>query len=91
MILLRRVIGSSMAPTLRSGRLVIAHKGKQAKVGSVVIARLAGQWVIKRVDSIDDLGRVHIRGDNQISSVDSKEFGPIKLADIQAVVIWPRC
>ena len=62
-ILLRRVIGHSMLPTLSPGKLVIVRPGAPLRIGDIVVATYKGKEVIKRVVAID-ARRVQLIGDN---------------------------
>jgi len=87
-LLLRRVQGKSMLPSLKPGQLVFAMH-KDPKEGEVVIAKLLGREIIKRVKSISQDG-LYLVGDNSEGSSDSRDYGAIKKEDIVAVVVWPR-
>ena len=88
--LLRRVVveGRSMEPTLEAGdRLLLVRplRGRRPRVGDIVAAtdpRPGGRLLIKRVASVQG-DRVLIEGDNQSSSTDSGDFGPV---DRRAIV-----
>ncbi len=90
MILLRRVVGMSMAPTLKPGQIVVALKWpSRPQVGSVVIIWHDGREKIKRIQAIEREG-VFVVGDNPDGSVDSRQFGHVPPHAIKAKVIWPR-
>jgi SOS-response transcriptional repressor LexA len=74
-----------MKPGLEPGAVIVAW-GKPARVGDVVVARQASREVVKRIEKIDG-NKVYLRGDNQLESVDSGEFGPVKKDDILGVVM----
>jgi signal peptidase I len=72
-----------MAPTLRSGDVVLVRKARRAKVGDVVLVRWPsrpGQLSIKRVAEPG----YFVVGDNTFSSTDSRELG---LAEVLGVVV----
>lgn len=81
---LRRVLGKSMLPAYRPGDIVIMARAKPA-VGAVVVARMAGTDVIKRVTAIAK-DKLYLQGDNHADSVDSREYGPVHRRDIVGVV-----
>lgn len=87
---LRRVLGPSMLPTYKSGAVVLFSNLTQPRVGSVVVAMLASEEVIKRVRSITEAGKFYLVGDNHAESVDSREYGPVKRSEIKGVVLKLR-
>lgn len=87
---LRRVKGPSMLPAYRDGAVILFSSLIRPRVGSVVVAILASEEVIKRVRSITEAGRFYLVGDNHAQSVDSREYGPVKRSDIQGVVLKLR-
>ena len=87
---LRRVKGPSMLPTYKDGAVIVVSNLKKAKVGSVVVAVLASEEVVKRVRSITDAGKYYLVGDNHAQSVDSREYGPVSRTDILGVVLQLR-
>ncbi|MCB9823299.1 S24/S26 family peptidase [Candidatus Nomurabacteria bacterium] len=87
---LRRVKGPSMLPTYRDGALVLVSNLIRPRVGSVVVAKLASEEVIKRVRSITEAGKFYLVGDNHAESVDSREYGPVRRSDIIGVVLRLR-
>ena len=88
MLYVRRVVGKSMLPVLKPGRVVIAKKGRPER-GQVVVARMAGREVIKRIQSAADTG-LFLAGDNADGSTDSRSHGAVKMTDVLGVVVWPR-
>lgn len=89
-LLVRRVVGSSMAPTLLPGAIVVAFtRPRRLKAGDVVIVRHGGTEKIKRLHAVD-AHRVFITGDNQAASTDSRHFGWLARTDVLARVCWPR-
>ena len=90
MIHLRRVVGSSMLPTLKDGQLVIVSTFRSPQVGDVVVAILNKREVIKRITAISKDWHVQLLGDNSSASTDSRHHGSIPKRHILGVVIWPR-
>jgi len=78
-----------MLPTLAPGTVVLVYKRKPPTVGSIVVARLAGREVIKRVAQVKN-GRYYLLGDNHTESTDSREYGPVKRQDIRGTLVWPK-
>lgn len=79
-----------MLPTYRDGAVVVISNLKNPRVGSVVVAKLASEEVIKRVRSITEAGKFYLVGDNHAESVDSREYGPVSRSDILGVVLRLR-
>lgn len=75
-LIVRRVVGHSMEPTLRPGRIVFASPLLSTGNQDVVVARVDGKDVIKRVSKVS---ATHIRlvGDNAGHSRDSRVFGEV--------------
>lgn len=89
-LLVRQVVGDSMLPTLREGRLVIASGlFREVQPGQMVIVRHQGLEKIKRIYRIDG-EKVFVLGDNPEKSTDSRSFGWLSVQSIIARVIWPR-
>lgn len=86
MIVMRRVVGQSMAPALAEGQFVVALSGHY-KEGQIVIALVKDKEVIKRIKTIvgDDY---YLLGDNLTASTDSRSYGPIGAVSILGRVIF---
>lgn len=82
-MLIRRVVGNSMHPSLKQGQLVVAVR-KKISTGKVVVAYLEGREVIKRVTSLKPT--IVLKGDNN----NSAEYDDVRESDILGVVIWPK-
>ena len=91
-----------MEPTLLDGdRLLVLRAPAplvRLRAGQLVLARpraLGGRDIIKRLHAIDGDGRSamhYLRGDNPLSSTDSRHFGPVARVEIAGVVLlryWP--
>jgi len=87
-IVLRRVVGESMLPTLKPGELLIGVKTNRVRPGDIVIVNHNGLDKVKRVQKVNK-DSVYILGDNLKSSSDSRDFGYIDRSKILARVIWP--
>ena len=95
-IVLLRVEGTSMAPTLNDNSWVLVRWGKKPKLNDVVVAKspIGSSLIIKRLLKIEDDG-YWLQGDGMSdstasSSQDSWVFGALKPEEILGVVIWPR-
>ena len=91
-LFVRRVVGKSMAPKLRAGRLVFATPlRRKLKPGQVVILEHQGKEKIKRIERIDrQKGQLFVIGDNLSASSDSRHFGWITQNAVRGRVFWPR-
>ncbi len=75
-IIIRRVVGNSMEPTLKQGRVIVATSLFGYKRGDVVVARVEERDIIKRITEINE-GKFTLVGDNPVHSRDSRKFGEI--------------
>ena len=84
-----RVEGESMNPTLCDGDAVLVEPRATLGIGDIVAAEHPYKRVkiIKRVQSIDDNGRLVLKGDNPEESTDSRLFGSIPSSEILGKVI----
>lgn len=78
-----------MSPFLKHGQLVLFMRTKKYKNGTVVLARLLNKEVVKRIVKIDS-GKVWLEGDNSLESTDSREYGPVKFAELRGSMLYPR-
>lgn len=83
-MVIRRVAGRSMLPSLSPGGIIIAFR-TQPRTGDIVIAHQGGREVVKRVKSITDKG-VYLVGDNLSESTDSRELGTVPKSAILGVM-----
>ncbi|MFE9745177.1 S24/S26 family peptidase [Saccharothrix saharensis] len=87
-----RVVGPSMAPTLRTGDVVLVRFGKPARPGDLVLVRWAarpGQLSVKRAVRPDG-GGWHVEGDNPFASTDSRTLGAAEVLGVVRARLWPR-
>ena len=80
-----RVVGTSMERTLKEGDLVTYKKLNQKnidlEIGDIVVAshpRIKNKLIVKRIHRVYQ-NKFDLRGDNFLSSTDSREFGLIDL------------
>lgn len=86
-----------MAPSLVPGDVVIAretsHMTEELKENAIVIIHdpeQPGRKLIKRVKSMEGMGserRLFVVGDNELSSRDSRQFGPIRIGALVGIVV----
>jgi phage repressor protein C with HTH and peptisase S24 domain len=80
--------GNSMFPTLKPGQHVFTVNWFfQIKVGDLVVARVDGKDIIKRVGQLK-AGKVFLVGDNKAASTDSREFGWIDVIQVVRKVFF---
>ncbi|MGD8373579.1 MAG: S26 family signal peptidase [Candidatus Woesebacteria bacterium] len=89
MFAVRRIVGASMLPSFKPGRLVLALRCKNPKIGDVVIAKINEREVIKRVFSYNKSG-YFLLGDNILHSTDSRKYGFVPANKIIGRVIGGR-
>jgi len=82
MILIRRIVGNSMEPALRHGKIVLAIRRHRYRPSDVVIAVTPQREVIKRIFDIKN-NVVYLRGDNANASNSYK----VHLSDIKGRII----
>lgn len=82
-----------MLPTLKMGQDVLvfncAYIFSKPKVGDIVVVKVNGEEMVKRLHKVDDR-TVNVKGDNEEDSLDSKNFGSIKVSDIIGKVVWTK-
>ena len=85
------VNGNSMVPTLCPGQDVLsfnwAYLGKRPKVGDIVVVRLNGKDVVKRVNNVYDR-TIYLLSDNSQESTDSRDFGPVGMDQVIGKVVY---
>lgn len=85
-LVVRRVVGESMLPTLRPGQIVVGCGWLGPRVGDIVIANIQGREVIKRVVTVDG-SQLEIIGENRLASTDSRDYGAINREAVIARVV----
>ncbi|MBI2039626.1 S26 family signal peptidase [Candidatus Microgenomates bacterium] len=79
-----------MLPTLKPDQDVLVlnwWKLVGLKAGDIVVIKVDGKEVVKRIHSLDDR-TIYVRGDNKTDSLDSRKFGSINKEQIIGKVIW---
>ena len=90
LVVVRKVVSSSMAPKLRPGQMVFATTMfRRLHPGQVVIVRQNHKELIKRIERIED-NKVFVIGDNLDRSIDSRQFGWLDESDVVARVFRPN-
>ncbi|MEM9464877.1 MAG: S24 family peptidase [Actinomycetota bacterium] len=78
------VTGDSMLPTYANGDLVFSLRSDKARPGQVRVfehPHRPGMWLVKRVASVRDDGRMWVESDNtDATRADSREFGHLSPA-----------
>lgn len=86
-----RVVGPSMAPTLRTGDVVVVNYGKSPSPHDLVLVRWAArpdQVSVKRALRPDGDGW-HVEGDNPFASTDSRTLGAAEVVGVIRIRLWP--
>jgi len=91
-----RIVGASMVPTYAEGDEVLvdprAYRRAPPAAGDVVLAAhptVADTLIVKRVDRVEDDGRLFLVGDNpdRFESTDSRQFGAVSPGRVQGRVL----
>jgi phage repressor protein C with HTH and peptisase S24 domain len=87
------VHGPSMAPTLRSGDALLAHRRASVRAGDIVVASFPSRpdigLVVKRADHRED-GDWWVVGDNELAIGDSRTYGAAVVHARVVARYWPR-
>lgn len=86
---MRRIVGQSMYPSFREGRTVLAIRASHFRLGNVVVAKIDGREVIKRITKLRGT-KFWLEGDNKLASTDSRTYGWVLKDAILGKVIWPK-
>lgn len=82
---LYRVAGDSMLPTYRPGDVLLGWRWFRPRRGDIVVVR-RDRLIIKRVSHVNVEG-VFIEGDNPRRSTDSRSFGRVLPAQVEAKIL----
>lgn len=86
-LVIRRVSGDSMLPTLKPGQLVLVRQfAVKPETGQIVVVSHQGLDKIKRITELRNR-QVYFEGDNKSSSTDSRDWGWISEELITGVLI----
>ncbi len=88
-IVIRRVEGHSMEPTLKQGAIIFATPLLSVGKGDVVVAQRDDKDIIKRATKIKD-EKYFLEGDNSSHSRDSRRFGLVEKSEVLGRVIPSR-
>jgi phage repressor protein C with HTH and peptisase S24 domain len=88
-LLIRRIVGSSMEPTFKPGQIIIASGLRKPAEDDVVVVHHEGREKIKRIKELKD-DKIFIVGDNPAASTDSRSFGWLPERVIIGTVLWPH-
>ena len=90
MLSIRRVVGQSMAPSLKDGQIIVVAKPVFGlKQQDIVVVVHNGMPKVKRLQQVGSK-KVFVVGDNRTESTDSRHFGWLDRSQVTAKVIWPR-
>lgn len=84
-MIVRRVRGSSMVPTLQPGQVVVGFR-RRVRVGDIVVVRHDGRDIVKRVTKLNGSG-VYVTGDNSFDSTDSRHYGFLNKSAILGTIM----
>jgi hypothetical protein len=80
-----------MAPAVVAGDVLIVRWGGRVRAGAIVVARRPGHpkfLMVKRAVRPVGAAGWELAGDNPFGSADSRQFGPVPVADVVATVLW---
>ncbi len=72
-----------MSPTLNEGEIILVRLTKNVNVGDVILFKLLGKKLVKRVKNVKrDINEdilLEVTGDNSKNSLDSRKFGDVPI------------
>lgn len=82
-----------MLPILKPGQDILvfnwAYIFSKPKVGDIVVIRVSGLEMVKRIQMSSCLG-IFVTGDNKEHSTDSRSFGAIEWSQVRGKVLFVR-
>ena len=88
-LMLRRVKGNGMYPTLEKGQLVLVRRRSYCKVNDIVVFVQGGVEKVKRVSGVEG-DFLYLLGDNPQFSTDSRQYGYVNRENVVGTIIFPR-
>ncbi len=89
-LMVRRVQGHSMVPTLPPGTVIFGWRWfTRLHPNRVVVFCRADREIVKRIQYIEN-DSLFVIGDHPETSTDSRQYGTINQETVTAVVMWPR-
>jgi signal peptidase I len=88
-LMLRRVKGDGMYPTLEKGQLVLIRRRPILKVNDIIVFVHNGAEKVKRITGIEG-DFLYVVGDNPRYSTDSRHYGYVSRNAVIGTVIFPR-
>lgn len=83
------VKGNSMLPTLRTGQDILVRCWLyKIKMGDIVVIKVNGKEMVKRIRQISHDRKVFVQGDNEKESTDSRSFGLLSKDQIVGKVVY---
>jgi len=84
MLYLRRIVGHSMEPRLKSGRIILVSRSNKFRKGDVVVAKPGDKEIIKMVQNIKGT-KYFLAGNGP-----KHDEGWVEEQFIRGRMIWPR-
>ncbi len=75
-----------MLPTYQPGDTLLGWRWFAPRVGQVVVARVEGEAIIKRITGLT-ASSVILAGDNPADSRDSRHFGNVPISALEAMIL----
>jgi len=88
-LMLRRVKGDGMYPTLEKGQLVLIRRRSILKVNDIIVFVHNGAEKVKRITGIEG-NFLYVLGDNPRYSTDSRHYGYVSRDAVIGTLIFPR-